>query len=520
MDKLKGFLLILLSLVAMTVYSQNQIEYRSDIGKIYPENPNDIVLVNNVVFTHKDMTMYCDSAIYNQKENYFDAFGNIRMYQGDSVSLFGDVLHYNGNDKTGELNGNQVILKDNDVTMLTDYLFLDRNVNTVSYFSKAVIFNDEDTLISKEGTYFIDDEIFSFYYSVKLNSKDAVLTCDSLFYNTKTEESKFYGDSAVLIVYEDSTKTDSTKVISRYGKYNSKTEEVYSDTHPLIYMKNQFITGDTIYYNKKDKNGYAYNNIYAEDTVEKMYLICDTVYLNTVDSVSTAIITGNLEIRQIDKQDTLYFHSDTILVIMDTSFEVKELFAFEHCKFYRNDMQGACEYAYYNRADSTLTMLKQPVLWAEDSQMTADTIIMQTDEKKVKTLYMQPNTFILQNSDTNTQEYFHQVSGKNLIGYFENNKIYYAEIDGNTRSVYYLWEENKKQKIKKLTGVNIGLSKELHLYFNKGELKKMSAVKDPEFYMDNYNNIPQEERQLKGFLYLENDRPKQPADIYIKRFFN
>lgn len=512
--------MILLFIVAITVRSQNNIEYRSDFGKIYPENPNDIVLINNVVFTHKNMTMYCDSAIYNQKENYFDAYNNIKMYQGDSISLFGDVLHYDGVTKIGELNGNKVILKDNGVILKTDYLIFDRNINSISYYSNATIFNSEDTLNSKEGTYFIDDEIFHFYYSVRLNSKDGRLFADSLFYDAKIRESQFYGDSAILIIYNDSTRVDSSLVISQYGKYNSKTDELYSDTHPLIYTQNKFITADTIYYNQKDKRGYAYSNIYVEDTVDKIYVNCNSVLLNTIDTISIALVTDSLLIRQVDQGDTLYFHSDTLKIIMDTNFYFKELFAFEHCKFYRSDMQGACEYVYYNRNDSLLTMLDRPILWVEESQMTADTIVLLTDEKNAKELYMRPNTFIVQNSDTNTNEFFNQVSGRDLVGYFDKNKIYYAKIDGNTRSIYYIWDENKENKTKKLTGVNIGQSKELHLYFKKGKLKKMSAIKSPEFYMDSLQNISDEERQLKGFIYLEDERPKGPKDIYIKRLKN
>lgn len=517
MNKAKGLLLVLLSFVSITVFCQNQIEYRSDFGRIYPENPNDIVLTNNVVFNHKDMTMYCDSAIFNQKDNFFDAYGNIKMEQGDSLTLFGDFLHYDGETKIGELNGDLVTLKDNDITLLTDYLVLDRNVNTVSYYSSATIFNDKDTLRSKEGVYFIDTEEFSFYYSVKLRSQDAYLDADSLFYNSKTKLSQFYGDTALLIVYDDTTHIDSTIVLTTFGEYNSDKETVFSNTRPLIYTKTQFFTGDTIFYDKKEKNGYAYNNIYVEDTSENIFLNCDSIVLTTIDTVSTAIVTANLLVRQVDKEDTLHFHSDTLRIVMDTSFEVRELFAFNHCKFYRNDIQGACEFAHYNRSDSSMMMLNRPVLWAENSQMTSDTIILITDEKKINTLFMRPNTFIVQNSDTTTSEFFNQVSGKNLVGYFNNNKIYYAEIDGNTRSIYYLWDENKKKKTKELTGVNIGLSKLLHLYFEKGELKKMSAVTDAEFFMDNYNNISQEEKQLKGFIYLENDRPKTKEDIFIHR---
>ena len=180
-------------------------------------------------------------------------------------------------------------------------------------------------------------------------------------------------------------------------------------------------------------------------------------------------------------------------------------------------MQAASEYAHYIAKDSILYLLDKPVLWAEDAQLTADTVKLLISDKSAKELYMFPNTFIVQNSDTNTKEFFNQVSGKNFIGYFSKNKLYFATVDGNTRSIYYIWDEDKKKKTKKLTGVNIGTAKILNLTFKGGKLKRMSAVTNPDFYMDSYKNIPENEKTLEGFSFQETDRPKQPFDIYIPR---
>lgn len=508
--KTKFFLLLAFTLIATEIFSQTQIEYRSDYGFIRPESPNDIVLTKNVVFVHEGMTMHCDSAIYNAKENYFFAFSNINMYQADTIHLTGDELHYYGNDKIGELSGKQVILEDGKLTMQTDYLLLDRNDNTVKYLTGANIWDDKNTLNSKEGIYFIDDKKFLFLYNVELTSPDAVINTDTMSYNTKNKESEFLGQTHILT-------NDSTKVNALGGTYNTKNDIVFSDKRPQIWTKEQYIVADTIYYDRKLKNGYSKGNIYVEDTTNDMRLNCGSITLNTIDSISTAIIYDSSLVRQINKEDTLYFHSDTMHIVMDTTYNVKDIFAYNHCKFFRSDMQGACEYAHYNKKDSILTMLIRPILWSEESQLTADTIIMKINDKEVEYLNMMPNTFIVQNSDTNTKEYFNQVSGKNLMGYFAKNKLYYAEIDGNTNSIYFVWDENKKKKTKTLTGVNIGTSKLLHLYFNKGKLKQMSAIKNPQFYMDNYENIAENERRLKGFLFKEDDKPTKPQDIFIKR---
>ena len=53
-------------------------------------NPDAWILVGDVRFRRDSMYMYCDSAHYFQKDNSFQAFGNVRMEQGDTLFLFGD----------------------------------------------------------------------------------------------------------------------------------------------------------------------------------------------------------------------------------------------------------------------------------------------------------------------------------------------------------------------------------------------------------------------------------------------
>ena len=38
------------------------------------------------------MYMYCDSALIYEKTNSVEAFGNVRMEQGDTLFIYGDYL--------------------------------------------------------------------------------------------------------------------------------------------------------------------------------------------------------------------------------------------------------------------------------------------------------------------------------------------------------------------------------------------------------------------------------------------
>lgn len=70
------------------------------------------ILVGNVQFRHDDVFMYCDSALFYEASNSLDAFGNVRMVQGDTVSLVGDVMYYDGLDKLARVRNNVVLITD------------------------------------------------------------------------------------------------------------------------------------------------------------------------------------------------------------------------------------------------------------------------------------------------------------------------------------------------------------------------------------------------------------------------
>lgn len=56
----------------------------------------------NVVFTHGNTTIHCDSAYFNKKANSLEAFGNVRMQIADDI-LTGRHLKYDGNTRQADL---------------------------------------------------------------------------------------------------------------------------------------------------------------------------------------------------------------------------------------------------------------------------------------------------------------------------------------------------------------------------------------------------------------------------------
>jgi len=98
-------------------------------------NNNAQVLRGNVHFLHDGAHLYCDSANFFEETNSFEAFGHVRMNQGDTLTLVSEYGFYDGNDQLIQALQN-VVLKHHGTTLYTDSLYYDRLWN-MGYFKAA-----------------------------------------------------------------------------------------------------------------------------------------------------------------------------------------------------------------------------------------------------------------------------------------------------------------------------------------------------------------------------------------------
>ena len=68
-------------------------------------------VIGDVVFVQNETTIYCDSAIFDRAKNSVDAYGHIRITEGDSVTVTAATLSYDGNRKIAHLRKNVIFNK-------------------------------------------------------------------------------------------------------------------------------------------------------------------------------------------------------------------------------------------------------------------------------------------------------------------------------------------------------------------------------------------------------------------------
>jgi len=83
------------------------------------------------------------------------------------------------------------------------------------------------------------------------------------------------------------------------------------------------------------------------------------------------------------------------------------------------------------------------------------------------------------------------------------------EIFGNGQSIYIAKDEQEKN-----IGFNYIESTDLTLYFKEQKLNNITYQIKPNSVTTPFDKMKEENKYLKGFLWLNNKRPKNKNDIY------
>lgn len=446
-------------------------------------------LIGNVVMRQDSTYFYSDSAYFNEKTKFFDGFGNVHIIVNDSVNIYSKLLKYNGETKFAEL-FHDVVLKDDSTVLKTQYMTYDRVGHLATYPNKGTITRNDKKLVSKKGYYRDDIKVLYFRKDVVGTMPDYKIVSDTLVYDTENEMMYFYGPTDIY--------NKENSLFGNYGWYNTETEFVYLDSRATLKNKEQSMTADTMFYNKKTGYAKALSDVIIEDTTNKA--IIKGEYAELWKSLGKCMITDNLRAIYYEEADTLFAKADSMYVYFDTiSNDIQHVKAFNNVRFFRADIQGKCDSLHYALADSMVYMRTLPVIWAEDSQLTGDSINIKVRERAIENLLMYPNAFVIQQDSIKG---FNQVKGKQITVYFKDKDINNMYNKGNAETVYWLRDDDGS-----LIGINFSQSSEMDIIIKNRQISEIKFYKNIKETLYPEEQLKDNMEYLKGFLWQEDKIP-------------
>jgi hypothetical protein len=130
-------------------------------------------------------------------------------------------------------------------------------------------------------------------------------------------------------------------------------------------------------------------------------------------------VYGNAVAKNIVGGDTLYLTADTLLSVEDKEKKTRRMFAYNHVKIFKRDLQGKCDSLIYNYSDSTIYFYRDPVLWNERSQLTGDTINIQLANNKMDKMFLRTNAFVI---SLDSIKNYNQMKGRQMIAFFNKKE--------------------------------------------------------------------------------------------------
>jgi lipopolysaccharide export system protein LptA len=493
-------LFFILSIGSVEIYAQHKVKKEINIEAEILLYDEEIVkdaqrLIGNVKFSHKNMVLFCDSAWSYLSSNSVDAFGDVHAISNDTLHIYADIIHYIGDLSLAKARGN-VVLKDTKLTLTSDSLDFDSK-NEIGYYDNGgKIVDSTNTLTSKVGRYYSKINELFFEDSVKVVNKDYVMTSETMKYNTKSEVVYIVGPTHII--------GDSSYLYSEKGWFDTKKNISELLKNSTIRKSDTQLQGDYIYYNDNNGEGIAKGNVIINDFKNSIIIAGNNATYN--DFSQNAFITDSALFIQFQNSDSLFLHADTLYTQPDTSvLNQKMVITYKNVRFFKPDMQGACDSLVYFTKDSTIQLFDDPILWSENDQLTADYIEVINNNEPPSQVVMKNNSFIIQNIDSSK---FNQIKGKNMVGLISKSKLYQINVSGNGQSMYYPADE------KSFIGMNKAESSSIVLYLSNNKIKRISFLKSP---VGSLNPIMEQigsNSQLPGFKWRNSERPLNKFDIF------
>jgi lipopolysaccharide export system protein LptA len=475
---------------------------------------------------------YADSIVLNQKENFLEAFGNVHINDADTIHTYAQYLKYLGRERRAYLK-KSVKLTDGKGVLTTEELEYDTQLRIGTYLKGAKLVNGKTTLVSREGYYYGDTKDVYFKQQVVLTDPEFKMYTDTLLYNTNTEIATFVSPSRIV--------NGKRTIKTREGFYNLRTKKAEFGRRPFVDDSTYTFTADQMAFDDSTGLGHFKGNaVYrGKDSTQGFDIIANDIKTNNKKNSFLATQKPILLVKQ--ERDSIWIKADTLYSsrlseltssrkvpsIRDSSTPFIKLpppnkdkktpedstdkffEAYYNVKIFSDSLQASCDSLFYSLKDSIFRLYKSPITWAQDNQITGDTMLLFTKNKKPERLYVYENALAISKAGG---DYFNQLKGNTINGIFKDGRMDFLRSKGNSESIYYGTDDRNA-----FIGVNRATADIIDVFFNpEKESSKpqrvvfRSNLQGTTFPMGQVNHA---EMRLRGFQWLDSKRPKSKLEI-------
>jgi Uncharacterized protein conserved in bacteria len=396
---------------------------------------------------------------YNQATGKAEFGSRPEVTDGD-MKITGNRMAIDDSLGTAQIEGNGVVIDNkNHTTIIGGLIFRNKNTDAILATKKPLMIIEQE----KDTIYVTADTLFSARLSDRFKTPNNLKPDSSRQEPVLAREVK---DSAQI------SRPDTAAVSNAPGRpitRRSMSEKLKVKNIPATIKKDSVTVPVT-------------DSILAKQKT-------DTTA--TKDSVISSSANGKVK-------DTLAFNEK------DSTNRYFE--AYRNVRIFSDSLQSVCDSMFYSFKDSVFRLYRDPVVWANNSQVTGDTILLFTKNKKADKVEAFENSFLVNRLENDV---YNQIKSARMDGWFADGNIDSVRANAYAECIYYIQDEDSAY-----TGVNQSQSDIIDIYFQNKELDKVvfrSAVTGTLWPISQKSPA---EMKLEGFRWLEARRPKTKSEMF------
>jgi lipopolysaccharide export system protein LptA len=517
-------------------------------------NTNTVHAFGNVYINQGDtLRLYGDHLIYYGNRKYAEVRQNVRLIDKETT-LTTDYLDFdlennfgyypsrgvviNGDNRLESVRGyyytrsklfyftDSVVITNPDYVIDSDTLRYNTLTEVVYFLGPTTITGDPTRIYCENGWYNTQTDISQFNENARVNNNNQILSADSIYYDNRQGTGKAFMNVEV---------TDTVENIIIKGNHawfvREPEQMLVTDKALLIQMSDN----DTLFMHADTLRSWLQVNYIdtipplLNDTLDDPGPGTETEEPSTIEPETEKPEIEKPEIEEPATDRALnvmtgimaasagIFNNDTVPAtgpLTDTANSGKEpvdtvriMVAYYGVRFFSNDMQGKCDSMYYNMRDSIIFMFGDPVVWSDESQLTAEFMEIHSKDGEVDQIVMKNSALIVSEEEP---EMYNQIRGRDILGYVKEGELYRVNVSGNAETLYYPRDNDE------LIGINKAESASLVIFIKDNKPDRIRFLNKPDATLYPMEELPETDRLLNGFRWLDSIRPISPEDVFRK----
>ena len=459
------------------------------------------LLRDSVIFTHKGKRMYCDSARFFAQRQYIEAYSRIHVIDS-ARHMYAQRLTYDAETDWVRLR-DSVHYQSNEMDLYCDSLDYNTTTQQGFFAGRGRLIDDTRTLTSVQGYYDARADRATFIGDVHVYAPDYHVQTDTLYYTRGLSHnglSRTILKGTTRLWVSDSVQIEAQGgIIDQWeGPSSGGLGQRFIFFSACYYTPTQTVCADSLRVEASGRQE-AMGNVRL--LREGVLVLGEYAYYDSTEAVCIGqrldtlyvqpLLLRTAGVGAVAVADTLFLQADTLRLALDVTGDMEAVEAYGRARTYQGAFASRSDSVLYGMGDSTIYFLGDPILWQDETQLTADKIEARVVDRILDRLTLRDRVLVVSHD---TLGYYNQVGGRFTEAWFSNGAIDSIQVVGNGESIYFTHQGDTL-----LLGMNRTISGAVTMYFSQDTLRRVVFIQNPEgvFYPPNF--IDQENQYLSYF---------------------